>query len=71
MAEDLFFALRNRAYELAETGRFRQWDQVARALQAEGFIAALITRLHYDKFAVMMITRCCAHARSGGDHAAL
>jgi hypothetical protein len=65
MPDDSFFSLRNRAYELANTGRFRRWDQVARALQAEGFLYSLITRLAEDKLAVMMIGRCCDQARAG------
>jgi hypothetical protein len=65
MPDDSFFALRNRAYELADTGRFRRWDQIARALQAEGFLHSLITRLDDDRLAVMMIGRCCDQARSG------
>jgi hypothetical protein len=63
MPDDAFFALRTRAYELAETGRFKRWDQVADALEAEGFLPLLITRLDGDGLAVMMITRCCAQAR--------
>lgn len=63
MADDPFFALRNRAYELADTGRYKGWDEVAHTLESEGFAAALIARLGYDKLAVMMIARCCAQAR--------
>ena len=65
MADDPFFTMRNRAYDLAQTGRFKQWDQVAFALKAEGFLIALITRLDADRQAVMMITRCCSIARAG------
>ena len=64
MADDVFFVLRNRAYELADTGRFKRWDQIAYALQAEGFVKSLIARLHDDKQAVMMIGRCCDQARA-------
>lgn len=64
MSDDPFIALRVRAYDLADTGRFRRWDEIAYALQAEGFPPALITRLHQDELAVMMITRCCDMARS-------
>lgn len=63
MADDSFFALRSRAFDLADTGRFKRWDQIAYALQAEGFLPSLITRLDRDGLAVMMITRCCALAR--------
>ena len=65
MSNDDFFSLRDRAYELAGTGRFKRWDQIARALKGEGFRYVLIARLHYDKLAIMMIDRCCNQARSG------
>ena len=64
MSEDPFFALRDRAYALASTGRYKRWDQVAYALLAEGFLRNLITRLHLDRGAVMMITRTCEQARA-------
>lgn len=65
MSDDaLFFSLRSRAYELAETGRFRHWLKVADALLAEGFVGDLIRRLDGDRLAVMMITRCCEQARA-------
>lgn len=64
MSDESFFALRSRAFDLADTGRFKRWDQIAFALRAEGFVASLITRLDGDKQAVMMITRCCGQARS-------
>lgn len=59
----LFMAMRQRAYELAETGRYRHWDKVATVLHAEGFVDSLIRRLECDGLAVMMITRCCDQAR--------
>ncbi len=65
MPDDAFFALRNRAYELADTGRFKRWQEIASVLDSEGFLVPLITRLQDDKLAVMMIDRCCAQARSG------
>lgn len=65
MSDDaVFFSLRSRAYELAESGRFNDWFKVADALQAEGFVSALIQRLKRDPLAVMMITRCCLQARA-------
>lgn len=64
MSDDRFIALRARAYDLADTGRFKRWDEVAYALLAEGFPSDLITRLHQDGLAVMMITRCCNMTRS-------
>jgi hypothetical protein len=62
--EDPFNALRQRAYELADTGKFKRWDQIAYKLRDEGFLSNLITRLDGDKLAVMMITRCCDQARA-------
>lgn len=64
MSDDPFIALRTRAYDLADTGRFKCWDDIAYAMQAEGFASELITRLNQDGLAVMMITRCCDMARS-------
>ena len=64
MPDDPFFVLRDRAYELADSGRFRRWGQIAYTLQAEGYLDDLITRLDDDRLAVTMITRCCDHARS-------
>jgi hypothetical protein len=63
MSDEPFFALRGRAYDLADTGRYKQWSQIAQSLQAEGFSPTLITRLDQDGLAVMMITRSCALAR--------
>lgn len=59
-----FFALRARAFELADSGRYKQWSQIAYALKAEGFLPSLITRLDRDGLAVMMITRSCTLARA-------
>lgn len=64
MSNESFFALRTRAYELADSGRFKQWSQIAYALQAEGFLPSIITRLNEDRLAVMMITRSCTLARA-------
>jgi len=65
MSNDDFFAMRDRAYELAGTGRFKRWEKIARALKGEGYRYVLIARLNYDKLAVMMIDRCCDQARAG------
>ncbi|PZO51745.1 MAG: hypothetical protein DCF16_10785 [Alphaproteobacteria bacterium] len=64
MADDAFFALRSRAYDLADSGRYKSWAEVAQALNAEGSAPALVTRLASDAQAVMMITRCCTQARA-------
>jgi hypothetical protein len=63
VADEAFFALRARAYELADTARYKTWEQVAYALRAEGFLPSLIMRLNDDALAVMMITRSCMLAR--------
>lgn len=63
MSDEAFFAVRDRAYELAGSGRYKRWDQVAYALQDEGFLPSTITRLDDDRQAVLMITHCCARAR--------
>lgn len=64
MTDDaLFMTMRQRAYELAETGRYRHWAKVATVLRREGFLDSLIRRLDSDGLAVMMITRCCEQSR--------
>jgi hypothetical protein len=57
--EDPFFALRGRAYELAATGRYKHWSQVAYALLGQGFDSVLIKRLDRDGLAVLLVTRSC------------
>lgn len=64
MSDEQCFGVRGRAYEFADSGRYRRWDQVADALQHEGFLPATITRLDEDRQAVLMITHCCARARA-------
>ena len=61
---DAFFELRDRAYTLAGSGRYKRWDQIAYALLAEGFLKTLITRLNRDELAVMMINRSCGQVRA-------
>lgn len=64
MTDDvLFFSARSRAFELAESGRYRKWHKIADVLLAEGFLISVIKRLDCDALAVMMITRCCEQAR--------
>lgn len=62
--DEAFFVLRARAYALAESGRFKRWDEVAHALRKEGFLTPLLMRLNEDKLAVLMIARCRTLARS-------
>ncbi len=64
MPETSLIAVRARAHDLADTGRFKRWDQIATKLYAEGFLPALIGQLGCDRLAVMMITRCCEQARA-------
>jgi hypothetical protein len=64
MSEDAFFVVRDRAFDLAATARYRDWRQIAHALQSEGFSPSLISRLDRDGLAVMMLTRCCSLART-------
>jgi hypothetical protein len=63
VSDESFFALRDRAYELANSKHYKRWDQIAYALKAEGFLPALIMRFNKDTQAVMMITHCCTLAR--------
>lgn len=64
MADDAFFAMRSRAYDLADSGRYKSWAEIAQALHAEGCLPTLVTRLASDAQAVMMLTRCCTQARA-------
>ena len=57
--EDEFFAVRSRAYELADTGRYKNWSHVAYSLLVERFPSLMIKRLDDDRLAVMMISRIC------------
>ena len=62
--DTIYFSMRRRAYDLAESGRYKHWLTVANALLAEGFVGSMISRLDADSLAVMMITRCCEQARA-------
>ena len=62
--DTIYFSMRRRAYDLAESGRYKHWRTVANALLAEGFVGSMISRLDADSLAVMMITRCCEQARA-------
>lgn len=61
--DDAFFALRSRAYELADTGRYKNWSQIAYTLLVERFAPLVIKRLDRDGLAVMMISRICRTRR--------
>ncbi|MET0181253.1 MAG: hypothetical protein ABW199_00045 [Caulobacterales bacterium] len=64
MENDKLILVRSRAYDLADTGRFKHWNQIASALEREGVLLSLIETLGADKLAVMMITRSCDQARA-------
>jgi hypothetical protein len=54
-------ALRNRAYELADTGRYSDWDAIAVELAGESVPDVLVRRLrHYALFQVMIKNRISA-----------
>lgn len=60
---EAFKALRERAYALADTGRFPSWDQVKRALQAEDFQMPA-TEPRGAKLFRELVTARCRRARS-------
>ncbi len=61
--EDPMPKLRNRAYQLADTGRFPTWSDVAAELVKEGAHDVLVRRLGYDAFFNIMIKNRIAAAR--------
>lgn len=61
--DDDFSTMRNRAYDLADTGRYKDWSHVGYVLLAERFSPALIKRLDADRLAVLMISRICKSRR--------
>lgn len=63
--DDAYIAARDRAYELANTGRYKNWSHVAYTLLVEKFPPGTIKRLNGDALAVLMISRICR-----GRHAA-
>jgi hypothetical protein len=55
MADDLTVKLRLRAYELADTGRFCDWDAVAKELEREEIPDVLVRRIGNDALFKIMI----------------
>jgi hypothetical protein len=56
--ENRLAALRTRAYQLADTGRYRDWDNLSAALNAEGAPLDLLQRLGDDGvFRIMIASR--------------
>lgn len=60
---DPFFAARNRAYDLADGGRYKDWPDIQRTLRMEGFDQNILDRLGDDREVVLMLRRCCTQAR--------
>ncbi len=47
---DPIIAVRDRAYDLASTGKFTRWREIVTVLQSEGAYALLISRLDAHPF---------------------
>lgn len=62
MSEPSFEALRKRAYELADTGRFATWEDIGKALEAE-HVAMATKRLRADPLLTGMLTARCEQAK--------
>jgi hypothetical protein len=62
MSEPSFEALRARAYELADTGRYNSWEDIGRALEAE-HVAMATKRLRADPLLPGMLTARCEQAK--------
>jgi hypothetical protein len=62
MSEPSFEALRARAYELADTGRYSTWEDIGRALEAE-HVALATKRLRADPLLTSMLTARCEQAK--------
>ena len=56
MPADDLAALRARAYQLADTGRYSDWDNIAAKLMDEGAIPILVRRAGDDAFFKIMLT---------------
>lgn len=63
VTDDPLPGLRNRAYELADTGRYADWDAIAAALAVEGVHDVLVRRLKHDGFFQVMLKNRIAAAR--------
>lgn len=58
MSADDLRPLRTRAYQLADTGRYPDWDSIAAALMDEGAIPVLVRRAGDDAlFKIMLANR--------------
>jgi hypothetical protein len=56
LLEHLYIAARERAYKLADTGRFRAWPQLAEALALEGHGKTEVERLAGDRVVQVLLT---------------
>ncbi len=64
MAEDDALAgLRNRAYQLADTGRYEGWASLSAELVEEGAPDVIVRRLTHDAFFQIMLSNRIAVAR--------
>lgn len=54
-SENHLAALRTRAYQLADTGRYRDWDELSGALNGEGAPMDMVQRLGEDGLFKIMI----------------
>jgi len=50
MADEDLLPLRTRAYQLADTGRYRDWDHIASKLREEGVGARFLRHAGQDVF---------------------
>ena len=58
-----FEELRHRAFELADSGHYRQWGEIGAAMEAEGHEEAT-RRLRSDPILTRMLDARCEQARS-------
>ena len=61
--KEAFAALRARAYELADTGRYQDWAALSADLLAEGASERFVRSLGADSFTQTMLRNRMAQAR--------
>lgn len=54
-APDPIIAVRDRAYDLASTGKFQHWREIVSVLQREGVYSLLVSRLDAQPYFQMML----------------
>ena len=64
--EEIIAALRARAYELADTNRYADWEAIAAALAGEGEPEVLVRRLGHDGLFKIMLANRIAAAKERG-----